>query len=753
MPYDFHNLSDADFEDLARDLIGASLGVRFEAFGAGPDGGIDGRHAKAGQTVILQAKHYRKTAIAGLLASARKERAKIEALEPERYLFVTSKSLTPANKAKLQDALGDLITQPSDIIGCDDLNGLLRTHPSIEQSHIKLWLSQSAVFERILRSGIFNFTSGARQDIERKVRVYAQNPSFKEARDILEKRHVLIVAGPPGVGKTTLAEMLSYAYIGEEWQFVAIRSLDDGFSSLNDAKKQIFLFDDFLCRAALDVRGLTSRESQIAQFIRRVQNSKNARFILTTRSYILEQARQVSEQLADKRIDVTRYVLDVGQYGRRIRARILYNHLSVSGLPKSFIRALIRSKKIPKIVDHANYNPRIIEWMTDAIHMDGIEAKAYPKYFLDTLDHPDRIWDTAFRTHIQRRCQHLLFALFFASEFGVGINDLQTSYDPLHRHLCQQYGAEFGPKDFEEALRSLEGSFVKISFGQVSFINPCVKDFLNGYLSDKRLLLEMWPTVQTARNAEALLNKLEKCDDLINGDVWPLMNNLLPFARRIPTMPVYAPSHSYPQYLTTRDIGLPRRISLLQKFSRWFKNSDEFLDIAIAALGERGRLIESSDDIHELAEELHSLGYDDDPQLDRLKQAIVEHLQSRLREGLSIEDSNRVSEFVHERADRLPNEIVEATREAAKESVLNVYGEIAGTDSTSGLDEHETILEDLRARYGFSIASAMSAIEERRDQLSEWEAVDEPSFDGRDRSAKDKFEDDELNSLFATLLS
>jgi hypothetical protein len=42
----FGNLSPADFEDLVRDLVGRELGVRFEAFAAGPDGGMDGRHAK-----------------------------------------------------------------------------------------------------------------------------------------------------------------------------------------------------------------------------------------------------------------------------------------------------------------------------------------------------------------------------------------------------------------------------------------------------------------------------------------------------------------------------------------------------------------------------------------------------------------------------------------------------------------------------------------------------------------------------------
>lgn len=32
MGYDYKNLSPADFEDLARDLIGRDIGVRFEAF-------------------------------------------------------------------------------------------------------------------------------------------------------------------------------------------------------------------------------------------------------------------------------------------------------------------------------------------------------------------------------------------------------------------------------------------------------------------------------------------------------------------------------------------------------------------------------------------------------------------------------------------------------------------------------------------------------------------------------------------------
>ena len=45
MAYEFGNFPPADFEDLVRGLIGREFGGRFEAFAAGPDAGMDGRHA------------------------------------------------------------------------------------------------------------------------------------------------------------------------------------------------------------------------------------------------------------------------------------------------------------------------------------------------------------------------------------------------------------------------------------------------------------------------------------------------------------------------------------------------------------------------------------------------------------------------------------------------------------------------------------------------------------------------------------
>lgn len=94
----FGNLSPADFEDLVRDLAGRELG---EAFAAGPDGGIDGRHAKGAARIVLQATHYAGSTHAALESEIKRERSSTNRLAPTRYVLATARALTPPQKKEL----------------------------------------------------------------------------------------------------------------------------------------------------------------------------------------------------------------------------------------------------------------------------------------------------------------------------------------------------------------------------------------------------------------------------------------------------------------------------------------------------------------------------------------------------------------------------------------------------------------------------------------------------------------------------
>jgi len=761
MGYDFTNLSPADFEDLIRDLIGQELSIRFESFGAGPDGGIDGRHAVGRHSTILQAKHYVRSTFATLKAVMKKERLSVDKIrpKPKRYILATSRRLTIANKKTLARLMGPVLRSEGDIFCAADLNGLLRKFPEVERANIKLWLSGAAVLERVIRSAAYELTAMSRADIEAKVSVYAQNPSFKEARDKLERNHVVIISGPPGVGKTTLAEMLSYAYIGEEWEFVAIRSLDDGLAAIKDTKKQIFFFDDFLGQIALDARALASKDSDLARFIRRVQNSSNARFILTTRAPIFEEARRVSEHLGNPSLDIVKYLLDVGIYTRRIRARILYNHLFVRGTPKEHIKALWSSGTIRKIVDHKNYNPRIIEGMTDGLRTREISAEAYPKAFLDALDNPHQLWDTAFRTHIPTKCQHLLYGLFFSSEYGAVLDDLKVAYNAVHALLCDTYNIARDPKDFEESLRILEGGFIAINGTTVSFINPSVRDYLSDYLDDVTLLAACANAAQKADWAQSLWHHVRVTKLLAPPAQATIANAFGKVAQAFPNLPVMKPDPTEPNVWRFHDLGLAERISLLLEWNA-ATGAGDFIDIAMGiAAKPRGGFSAWNDGVRlvRLLHDLRSGDFADLHRADELAAGIEDALIDIFAGHVWADDLDSIYEEMERQPELISVMVFDAARRAIEQRIESAMTDAAGIESESTLEDHIKAFERLAPLASIPPERVQLAISEIQSRIAEikerTEKATSPEFSGQTLREKDKFDDLALRNLFEPLVS
>lgn len=100
--YDFAQLSAYEFEMLGRDLLQKHLKIRFESFKPGRDRGIDLRNCSADNgRIIAQCKRYVASNFSSLFQECKVEAAKVELLNPSRYVLITSLGLSPDDKAKL----------------------------------------------------------------------------------------------------------------------------------------------------------------------------------------------------------------------------------------------------------------------------------------------------------------------------------------------------------------------------------------------------------------------------------------------------------------------------------------------------------------------------------------------------------------------------------------------------------------------------------------------------------------------------
>ena len=154
MAYDFSSLSHGEFEDLARDLVGREIELRFEAFPEGPDDGMDGRHARADGSVVMQAKHYRGSGFAALKSKMTKERQSIDRLARDAL----HPSDVCATYAKEQERVSrdhrPIAANAGRRFRPGDLNALLRKYPDIEKAHQKLWAQSTSVLQTVITEAV-----------------------------------------------------------------------------------------------------------------------------------------------------------------------------------------------------------------------------------------------------------------------------------------------------------------------------------------------------------------------------------------------------------------------------------------------------------------------------------------------------------------------------------------------------------------------------------------------------------------------
>lgn len=507
--YDFKPLNDKEFEILCADLLGEVEGRRFERFKAGKDAGVDGRFFTAeGKEVILQCKHWSNTPIKQLIrALSTTEKPKLDKLKPHRYMLAVSNPLSRSDKKAIQHGLAPHVVSESDIYGKEDLNDLLKDKAHIAQRHYKLWLHSSSVLGHIYNNAILGRSTFSLEEIIRSSARYVVTANHDAALKILDRLGVVIITGEPGVGKTTLADHLCLQYVTQGFGYLKIADdIREAESAFDPESRQVIYFDDFLGRNYLEA--LNGHEgNHITQFIRRIATNKNKRFVLTSRSTILNQGKFLIDNFEHGNVQKNEYELRIQSLTDLDKAQILYNHIWHSGLGNEYIEQLYFDRRYRAIITHKNFNPRLINYITDATRLETCQPDNYWDYIDRSLSNPSQVWENPFNAQ-QDDFGRAIVLLVVLNGNALDENVLAEAY---HRFLALPENKNLhGRHEFQSNIRLLTGSFLKRTVtsqgpSMIDLFNPSIGDYvLERYAGDVVALRLGMQSLRTLRSTITL---------------------------------------------------------------------------------------------------------------------------------------------------------------------------------------------------------------------------------------------------------
>ncbi len=782
--YDFTDcLSALDFELLSKDLLEAELGLRLESFSEGRDKGVDLRYAPvhgSGRTVfnlallgtpqkppelIVQCKRY--SSFSNLKSELKnKELAKITKLNPARYILTTSVSLSPQQADELKAVLSPFVQSTGDIYGRERLNSILSKHQEVERRHIKLWVTSAGVLDAILNAGTHVVS---REEVERTIgaaKLYVRNASFDEALAILKQQRVCIISGLPGIGKTTLARMLLLYFYDRKYDVVKITGdISEARAVGYHNKPRFYYYDDFLGQTSQADKLNKNEDQRLLDFMASVRDSKETVFVLTTREYILNQARLHYEKLARENFHHRTCIIDLSKYSRRIRAQFLYNHLHFSKLPRAHLAALVAGRGYLTIVDHQNYNPRLVEYLTDSAWIGDIPPSDYPALFLRKLDNPVAIWDHAFRNQLSDKARHLLFVLTTMPRESQ-MPDLERAFEEFHLPQCGRFGIARSTMDFNNALKELDGTFIATRKIRetvlVRFQNPSIRDFMQNLLFGGECLKEVLNSVVFFEQARWFADTLR--EESPQATVLQLTSHVGAVVGAMETL-IDAPSCS----ISVEGVGRFQRFSLLKsnratrlaQFATAVQGANALEGAAFIAarIGDLADRLEagniSASCCLEAAEPLKVLGHLAGEQGERfvkaLKAASADHLSD-------LDDFETVAGVI----DAFP----QLFGSAEVEEVQNAYSDFAEAYAEGcvrgsyGIDDPESLREEAsRVDYVGDLLKVDTQVAQKRikEHAAQIEAESEESRgwdddDGpRGGGSAEECSDRDIDSMFGTL--
>ncbi len=213
-----------------------------------------------------------------------------------------------------------------------------------------------------------------------------------------------------------------------------------------------------------------------------MKNEPNKRLILTSRSNIINKAEIMSQSFRSFGLVRRQYIVRINRYSRLTKAKMLYNHFWHSELSEEKQREIITDDFYNKIIDHRNFNPRLIAFSMTA---ESLVEESLSKSVYRHLENPEQIWDHCYTVQLDEQAR-ILVKLCVAAGGKISEASLAIAYESA----LMEYGfvpTTNQPKDFAHTVKlvcnSLLARFISDDDIFYTHYNPSVSDFVIGKIA------------------------------------------------------------------------------------------------------------------------------------------------------------------------------------------------------------------------------------------------------------------------------
>lgn len=489
--FDYNLLDDLEFESLARDIMSRKLDKELYKFPRGRDGGIDICDDNFNPKTIIQVKHYINSGASNLIRSLDKEKEKVQNLNPENYYIFTSLGLTHQRRKEIIEMFPNYMSNLKNVITKDEIDDFLNDPLNIDvlNKHYKLWIQSVNILSIFQKKALNKDSYALLSDIEDRKGIYVKTSIYEKALKKLNDNDILLLLGNPGIGKTTLCEMIVLEYLKNDYQviYASTNDLTSVKESIMDSResKQIILLDDFLGHHYLKIDD--TKSSELKMLIATIKRLDNTKLLLNSRRTILNDAVQSDfkfKELYDNYRD-NELKIDQNSISFEERYNIFKNHLTYNGVSQSYREYLMDDDRYLKIIDHKNFNPRIIEYVANNRNTIGETEESYYSFILSKLDNPKDVWQDEFENRIEPIDRIFLYTLHSISEGKAISEDIKLAFE---KRISNETYIDNTINNYERVTKRLSNSLIRITEGfyglEVSIINPSLSEYIHQALQE-----------------------------------------------------------------------------------------------------------------------------------------------------------------------------------------------------------------------------------------------------------------------------